>query len=237
VVSAVFEKILNLVKTNLLLSFIGAFILGGVVVFIVSEKRISEECVLDLNSDKTEVVEEDTEIFVDLSGAVEKPGLYEVKNGSRVGDLLSLGGGVSKDASARWVSKNLNISKKLSDSSKIYIPFEWEVYTPESYEISETVNENYSESGGSTTDNNNAEDSSDIGVSDSDGNDVSSGDETGKINVNTSSVSDLDTLPGIGSANAEKIITNRPYKDYSEFESKSGLYKSTLEGIKDLITF
>jgi competence protein ComEA len=62
-------------------------------------------------------------------------------------------------------------------------------------------------------------------------------DNSGKVNVNTASSSELDTLPGIGPANAEKIISNRPYKDFAEFESKSGLYKSTLENIKDLIIF
>ncbi|HNU76323.1 MAG TPA: helix-hairpin-helix domain-containing protein, partial [bacterium] len=61
--------------------------------------------------------------------------------------------------------------------------------------------------------------------------------DDGKINVNKATSSELDTLPGIGPAYAEKIISNRPYKDIAEFESKSGLYKSTIENIKELITF
>ncbi len=244
--TSLIEKISSLVKKNILLCFVGVFILGGGIVFFVLDKRLDSNYVLEVkaeeNGEDVNVDENlaDKKIFVDLSGAVSKPGVYELSPGARVGDLLALGGGVDNDASAKWISKNLNLSKKLEDSSKIYVPFEWEFYFPESYGISKTVNKNSASSSSAEESSEYVDtvDYSDISDSgDSDTADDSGVDESGKINVNTASSSELDELPGIGPAYAEKIITNRPYKDIAEFESKSGLYKSTVENIKDLITF
>ena len=216
---SVFQKFLHLFKANLLLSFIGIFILGGSLSFIISEKRSDDKCILDLNSNNVVTSDPNTKIFVDLSGAVNKPGLYEMEKDKRVGDLVVLGSGVSENASDLWVSKSLNLSKKLSDASKVYVPFEWENYTP-------ADNSEDSEDSDNSGTNNDSED-----------NEGTSEDSSGKLNVNTASSSDLDKLPGIGPAYAEKIINNRPYNNLSEFESKSGLYKSTIEGLKDLISF
>ena len=234
-----FHKILNLIKAKLLISFLFVFLLGGVLVYFASEKKISSECSLDLNKNKESEVDI-KKIFVDLSGAVENPGLYQIDSDKRVGDLLMLGGGVSSSASAEWISKELNLSKKLSDSSKVYIPYEWEIYTPESSEILNTINnvdKNVNKSSGSdenSTAENNSSSQSDVSKDEETG---TGNVEEGKTNVNTASSSDLDKLPGIGPAYAEKIISNRPYENIAEFESKSGLYKSTVEGIKDLISF
>lgn len=67
------------------------------------------------------------DIVVDLSGAVKNPGVYKLKSGDRLGDLLTLGGGFVSEASALWVSKNLNLSQSVSDSQKVYIPFDWDI--------------------------------------------------------------------------------------------------------------
>ena len=243
------DKLGSFFKKNILLCFLATFTLGGLVVFFTLEKRVNEKYTVEMDSSKNEIAEENIhnkKIFADLSGAVNKPGVYELEYGSRVGDLLDLGGGFTNDASSSWVSRNLNLSKVLEDSSKIYIPFEWEFYFPENYQISKTVNKNYSSETGSdgVSGNSGTDDSSSsvdmTDVSDGGGGDTadSSGtQEDGKINVNTASSSELDTLPGIGPAYAEKIIVNRPYNDLEELESKSGLYKSTIENIKDLIVF
>jgi competence protein ComEA len=58
---------------------------------------------------------------------------------------------------------------------------------------------------------------------------------TGKINVNTASESELDTLPGIGPVRAGKIIANRPYAKIEEVFSKGAVGEKTFEKIKDQI--
>ena len=66
-------------------------------------------------------------VFIDLEGAVEKPGLYELPVEARLNDLLIRAGGLSVEADRDWVEKNLNLAQKLSDGVKIYIPREGEV--------------------------------------------------------------------------------------------------------------
>jgi len=61
-------------------------------------------------------------IFIDLQGAVEKPGVYEMPTNSRLNDLLILAGGLSSGADREWIETNLNLAQKLVDGAKIYIP-------------------------------------------------------------------------------------------------------------------
>ena len=56
------------------------------------------------------------------------------------------------------------------------------------------------------------------------------------ININSASVSELDTLWGIGSARAESIVKNRPYKSLDELVEKKVLTKTNLEKIRELIS-
>ena len=62
------------------------------------------------------------EIWVDVSGAVEKPGLYSLPGDSRQADALGAAGGLGEKADREWVEKNLNLAQKLVDGAKIYIP-------------------------------------------------------------------------------------------------------------------
>ncbi len=61
-------------------------------------------------------------IKVEIAGEVIKPGVYELKEGSRVNDLLIAGGGLSAKADREWVAKSVNLAQKLTDGAKIYIP-------------------------------------------------------------------------------------------------------------------
>ena len=47
-------------------------------------------------------------ILVDVGGAVEKPGVYELEVGARIKDVLVMAGGLSAKADREWVEKNLN---------------------------------------------------------------------------------------------------------------------------------
>jgi hypothetical protein len=60
--------------------------------------------------------------------------------------------------------------------------------------------------------------------------------ETGsKVDLNTATEKELDTLPGVGPATAKKIIAGRPYSSVDDL-SKSGIRAATIEKIKPLVT-
>ena len=58
----------------------------------------------------------------------------------------------------------------------------------------------------------------------------------GLININTATVSQLDTLQGIGPVTADKIINNRPYRSVEELLSKKVLTSTVFSQIKDKLT-
>lgn len=65
-------------------------------------------------------------VTVDVSGAVEKPGVYDLPADARVQDALIAAGGMSKEADREKVARGLNLAAKLTDGGKIYIPQEGE---------------------------------------------------------------------------------------------------------------
>lgn len=58
----------------------------------------------------------------------------------------------------------------------------------------------------------------------------------GRININTASLAELDSLPGIGPAYAERIISQRPFAKIEDLLNVSGIGKATFDKIKDQIT-
>lgn len=71
---------------------------------------------------KESLIENKKAISVDVSGAVSRPGVYQLKDGSRIEDAIKAAGGFSEDANQEYISKSLNMAQKLSDGSKVYIP-------------------------------------------------------------------------------------------------------------------
>ncbi len=66
------------------------------------------------------------EIKIDVSGAVNSPGVFTISENSRIEDAISLAGGFTDKANKEFISKKLNLSQKVTDGLKIYIPFEGE---------------------------------------------------------------------------------------------------------------
>jgi competence protein ComEA len=61
-------------------------------------------------------------IFLDVAGAVEKPGVYSLPSESRIGDALVMAGGLSAEADREWVAKTINLAAVVEDGDKIFIP-------------------------------------------------------------------------------------------------------------------
>lgn len=54
----------------------------------------------------------------------------------------------------------------------------------------------------------------------------------GVVNINSGSVSELDSLPGVGAVRAQKIIEGRPYASVEELLTRKILPKSVFEEVK-----
>lgn len=179
-------------------------ILVGIGVFAV--RQLAEKPTIEILPEEGTV--EGTTIFVDLAGAVENPGVYELSKEARINDLLVRAGGLSAEADRDWVSQNINLAQKLSDGAKIYVP-EREAL-PKPAEAGE---------GGQSSQVAGAS----AGV-------------MSKININTASAAQLDTLWGIGEKRAQSIITNRPYQTIEELKTKASIPKNVFERIKAQVT-
>ena len=59
--------------------------------------------------------------------------------------------------------------------------------------------------------------------------------QSGLVDINSASASDLDALPGVGKARADAIIKNRPYSGKDDLLSRHILPKNVYDGIKDKI--
>ena len=191
-----------------LLILLGGLILIGVGVFYYKSG-------INFSSTKVEVLtatssaQVSNEITVEIAGEVIYPGVYKLSLGSRVDDLLVVAGGFSAKADRNWTDKYLNRAAKLTDGQKVYIP---------------SVDQQL----GASTANKLGGDQS---VSSS-----LSSDSSNLININTGSLSELDSLPGIGPVYAQSIIDHRPYSNTSELLSKGALKQSVYDKIKDLVT-
>lgn len=136
-------------------------------------------------------------IKVDVSGAVEKPGVYELEESARVIDALKAAGGLSALADREFISKSLSLALKVSDGGKLYIP--------QKGETAETAA-------------------------------LVLGMKTSPVSLNRAGESELDTLPGVGPATAQKIIGGRPYQNIEELVVKKIVSKSVFEKIKEKIS-
>lgn len=79
---------------------------------------------------ETKNVDSEPTLVVDVEGAVEKPGVYKLSEGSRMQDALEKAGGMTKEADTELVAKQINLATKLTDSAKVYIPFKGESTSP-----------------------------------------------------------------------------------------------------------
>jgi competence protein ComEA len=61
-------------------------------------------------------------IWVDVAGAIKNPGVYKLPKGARIISVIEASGGITSDADAEWINKNVNKAEVVSDGYKLYIP-------------------------------------------------------------------------------------------------------------------
>lgn len=161
---------------------------------------------------------------VDLKGEVNNPGIYTLKKGSRVIDVIEAGGGLTENANTEVI----NLSKKISDEMVIIIYSNYEVREfSKTKEIEEKVqnkcvqkDENALRNDACITSNNSSK-------------------VQGKININIASKDELMTLTGIGESKANDIIKYREEHKFNTIEDikeVSGIGDSLFAKIKENIT-
>ena len=201
------ENWLTSSSKNLLIIVLAGLILIGFGVFFYKSGGFEPSTKVEVLSDVAE--ESGKEITVEIAGEVANPGVYKLPAASRVGDLLVAAGGFSADADREAIEKYINRAAKLTDGQKVYISKAGE----------QTLGATASFSGG------------DEGASTQ----ISS-QGSGLTNINTSSLTELDKLPGIGPVYGQSIIDHRPYSTVEELLSKGALKKSVYEKIKELVS-
>ncbi|MGD2165846.1 MAG: helix-hairpin-helix domain-containing protein [Anaerolineae bacterium] len=63
--------------------------------------------------------------------------------------------------------------------------------------------------------------------------------EGGRVNINTATAGELETLPGVGEVTAQRIIeyreANGPFETIEEIQDVSGIGVKTFEGLRDVV--
>ena len=181
------------------------------------EKNIVEE--------KEKVKEEKEEEYkVDIKGAVITPGLYSLPKSSRVIDVINKAGGLKDNAN----TTPINLSLKIKDEMVIII------YTNEEVENFVKTKEKEARMIKECNEFNNLKNDACINTK--------SNKETkveGKININTATKEELNTLPGIGSSKAKSIIEYREkvngFKEIDELKKVEGIGEELFAKIKENI--
>ncbi len=149
-------------------------------------------------------------ISVHVIGAVPRPGLYKFPEGARVQDAIDSAGGLLSDAD----ENALNLAALLEDGQQLSIPYK----------------------AGAEPQN----DDSALNLPSSEDEQVSGTSDVDLIDINTATLEELDTLPGIGPTTAQKIIDyrteNGPFSVIEDILNVSGIGPATFEDIQDLIT-
>lgn len=160
-----------------------------------------------------QINEEEEKIAVHITGEVKKEGIVYLKQGARIVDAIDAAGGETEEADLSQV----NLAYELQDGQKVYIPNKKE-------KISQYITEN--------SGNNVIVEGNNSSVNQKGGNE--------KVNINTATQDELDSLPGIGPSLAERIISYREengnFKSTDELQNVKGIGDAKYADIKDKVT-
>ncbi len=153
-------------------------------------------------------------VFVHVSGAVRNPGLYEIETGSRVASAIEAAGGFADDA----VCDSVNLARVVSDGELVVVA---------------AVSDESARQGGD------AQEAGGGSAAAGAGSSAGGGAASGRLNINTASASELESLPGIGQATAAKIVSDRaangPFKTVEDLKRVSGIGDKKYAALADLI--
>lgn len=168
-------------------------------------------------------------LFVDVKGAVNAPGVYELEDGKRVIDAINLAGGFSDKAD----TINVNLSKRLTDEMFIVIYTKQEIYNYK--KSNETSNINCASFECVCPDVKN-----DACIEKNLKAENNKKEANNKVSINNATKEDLMSLTDIGESKANAIINYRNenglFKQIEDIKNVSGIGDSVFEKIKNNIT-
>ena len=187
---------------------------------------------IDISSDNLEINDEilvnndESKCFVDIKGAIKEPKVYEVECDRKIQDVIELAGGLTENADTSLI----NLAKKIENEMVIIVYTKDEVKNSNILETvvktveKECVCPNIQNDGCI-----NNEIDGMIGENDN-----------GLVNINTASVSLLQTLPGIGESKAIAIVKyreeNGAFNTVEDIKNVPGIGEKLYEEIKAYIT-
>ncbi len=195
-----------------------------------------EDRSLDQPSTAIDDEESDHQMFVEISGAVIEPGLYQIEHDTRIGQVLEQAGGLSQTADRAFIARNINRAKRVVDGEKIHFPSVTETSTGVFQEPDRYLS--YLSSDDSPVRVAGHSGSSDSNTSRNSGQQQTAGAPGGSpdlISINNASAAELESLPGIGEKTAEKIIESRPYGALTDLTDQDIVFDATFEKIADQI--
>ena len=147
-----------------------------------------------------------------VNGAVNQPGVYELPFGSRLTDAVAVAGGFSAEAASDLV----NLAAPLHDGVQVFVPG-----VGDSAEVATQLLLQHTQ------------------VTTADPSSSGTGTLNGKVNLNTATRAELDMLPGVGEATAQKIVTYREdngrFKMIDDIMNVPGIGEAKFEQMRELI--
>jgi competence protein ComEA len=178
-------------------------------------------------------------LVVAVEGAVAMPGVRRMPEGARVQDLLDTAGGVTPEADL----DDINLAAPLLDGTTLHIPARPALARRDDAVVlrgqpaaADRNPPHYTRSGWRP-----AQPGADAAGDAPEAAKPASGTTAGgKINVNTATLAELDSLPGIGPTYAARIVAERealPFTGLEDLRRVSGIGPKRLEALRDLVVF
>ena len=156
-------------------------------------------------------------IGIHIKGEVNNPGYYEVRNGSRLNDIIKKAGGKTNDADLNRV----NLAQKVIDGEEIIIPKKGEP-------LDTAINSSVYYTQENKFDKENGYDR------------LSQEIDSEIVNINSADMYQLCRISGIGESTAEEILAyrkkNGAFKSIEDIKNVKGISDRKFEQIKDKIT-
>ncbi|MEJ8547481.1 helix-hairpin-helix domain-containing protein [Brevibacillus borstelensis] len=157
-------------------------------------------------------------LYVDVKGKVRNPGLYALEPGSRVADAIEKAGGSLPEADV----ERINLAESLTDGSAILIPSKGTASACAEQDIASAVTSSIPSPASAPASGGKAPSAAVKGV-----------------NINTASLEELMTLPGVGESRAKAIMEYRAkkggFRSPDELKQISGIGAKIYERMKDQI--
>ena len=159
-------------------------------------------------------------IQVYVSGAVRRPGVYELRSGDRLDDALAAAGGVVEDADL----ESINLAGKVRDEGYYHVSRLGETPRPEVVSAADP-----------------AASSKELALSPDSDPSAGGGAESQPplVDLNSATTDLLDSLPGIGPVRAQAIVDfrerNGPFASVEDIINVQGIADGTYEQIRGLV--